>query len=406
MADIICIINTLKSKLQYFRHLEDIDIDPQSITVGNNAVVVRCFTKGSDRPLLLKCYPHHRNNCRAIYGGEFMAEEMAIFSLSGNMRYIDVLLRPWVEGLTLDCIMASKEANYRELSHNFDAMALNLLSQEVAHGDIKPDNIVVADSGKMTPIDWDTAWIPGFTDEDIEECGSLSFSHPQRKNHPFNKDIDDFNIAILSVTLATLALDRENYAPKLNNDCMLFNPEAVIEGVDPIFNQATELLSRCGDAKHYRLAKMLKGCGNHIEGLSSILRTENFTAKSINEGTISRQGLYWGIKDDNHWIVPPLYDNIEKSGDRMITLHLGDHHQQVEARNINYWYNNFISNRTSQINGRRWCNEEIDRLAMWLLEDISIETIAKSLSRTPQSVRTQIRKTFPKNSGVTYKKSR
>ena len=239
------------------------------IHVGNNAVVCRCRVAGTE--CALKCYAVPRRNARAIYGEAYHEAELAVYSLSGDMEYVDVVATPWIEGVSLDRLMGRAKTDYRMLSERFDAFALDILRGESAHGDIKPENIILTLDGSFRLIDYDSAWLPGFTDKDLEETGTPSFSHPMRDNRPFDKHIDDFSIALMSTMLAALKLRRELFEPHIDADSALFSPRAVVAGSDAMLNQALSLFERKADARHYTIARALYASDGAIPNLIEML---------------------------------------------------------------------------------------------------------------------------------------
>jgi DNA-binding helix-hairpin-helix protein with protein kinase domain len=93
------------------------------------------------------------------------------------------------------------------LARNFDILCGELLAQEWAHGDLKPENIVVASDGGMTPVDCDAMWIPAFAGRRACELGTPPYRHPERDESWFDKRIDDYSIKFISAALHALALD-------------------------------------------------------------------------------------------------------------------------------------------------------------------------------------------------------
>ncbi|MFQ8806413.1 MAG: hypothetical protein ACLR8Y_16630 [Alistipes indistinctus] len=63
------------------------------------------------------------------------------------------------------------------LAGRFDRMALWLLLQPYAHGDIKPDNILVEPSGELRLIDLDGMFLPQFAGERSVVLGSPTCQH-------------------------------------------------------------------------------------------------------------------------------------------------------------------------------------------------------------------------------------
>lgn len=269
MITLVDVLNRLRAGDVTLRTLTPQLINPDALFVGNNAVVCRCRVAGTE--CALKCYAVPRRNARAIYGEAYHEAELAVYSLSGDMEYVDVVATPWIEGVSLDRLMGRVKTDYRMLSERFDAFALDILRGESAHGDIKPENIILTLDGSLRLIDYDSAWLPGFTDKDLEETGTPSFSHPMRDNRPFDKHIDDFSIALMSTMLAALKLRRELFEPHIDADSALFSPRAVVAGSDAMLNQALSLFERKADARHYTIARALYASDGAIPNLIEML---------------------------------------------------------------------------------------------------------------------------------------
>ena len=84
-------------------------------------------------------------------------------------------------------------------------MAVGLLDREYAHGDLKPENIIVTPDGDMRAIDWDAAFTPELAGNPAPETGTAAYQHPLRTNELFDKHIDDYSIAMLSTMLHAAA---------------------------------------------------------------------------------------------------------------------------------------------------------------------------------------------------------
>lgn len=253
MASLVEIYNAIREERVSFCNLAPQPII-DDIYVGNNAVVFRNMLDDG-REVALKCYASRRRNAHAIYGERYLKHELCLHTLSGD-GYVDVTVLPWIEGHTLESHLISRNVDYRKLSANFDRLALATLRHRCAHGDIKPDNIIVTPTGEMKYVDFDAAWLPGFTDADAEEIGTPAFSHPDRDYRHFDKHIDDFSLAMLSTTLAALAIKREAFEPYIQVDGSIFEPEHVIDGSDYLFIEAMRLFER-RDPIHYCIARTL-----------------------------------------------------------------------------------------------------------------------------------------------------
>ena len=269
MATLFDVLNTLRAGVATFRTLTPQHITPDMIHVGNNAVVCRCRVAGTE--CALKCYPRKHRNLRAIYGDALYENELAVYSLIGRVEYVDVVSTPWIEGDTLDRLFGDPKTDYRALSLRFESFALDTLPGERAHGDIKPENIVVLPNGDMRLIDFDSAWLPGFVQSDMEEAGTPSFSHPMRSERRFDKSIDDFSIALLSTMLAAMSYRREVFEPNIDAEGSLFNPIDVVEGSDALLNKALSVFERKGDKRHYAITLALYNCNGPIPNLLDLL---------------------------------------------------------------------------------------------------------------------------------------
>lgn len=271
MATLIEVLSAFRASMVTFKTLTPQRIAPESVFVGNHAVVCRAIMEGSGEVMSLKCYPRPRRNAPAIYGDAYMHNEAGIYTLNSNCEYLDIVAEPWIDGHSLDTILRKPKCDYALLSRAFDRMAVEVLHAPRAHGDIKPENIILTPDGEMSLIDYDAAWVPGFEDGDIEEVGTPAFSHPLRLGRCFDAYIDDYPIALISVMLAALSYRRKNFEPYITDDYSLFTSSAVYLGVDRLFNEALSIFERKQDVVHYNLACLLCGCEGHIEGLADML---------------------------------------------------------------------------------------------------------------------------------------
>lgn len=157
-----------------------------------------------------------------------MPNELNICVLNCVSEVLDVVALPWIDGVSLDKLLGVPHTDYRKLSQSFDRLALGMLSTPRTHGDIKPANIIVRPCGDMHFIDYDASWQPGFTLADVEEVGTPAFCHPQHGITFFDKRVDDFAIALVSVMLAALAYRRAYFEPYIKKDGSLFVPVEVV----------------------------------------------------------------------------------------------------------------------------------------------------------------------------------
>ena len=121
-----------------------------------------------------------------------------------------VLLMDWIEGETMETYIA---ANYTDthamsmLCYRFCKMAAWLRSQSFAHGDIKPDNIMVRPDGTLTLVDYDGMFVPAMKGQKSPTIGTKDFSHPLRTIDDFDEIIDDFALASRALSLKAISLN-------------------------------------------------------------------------------------------------------------------------------------------------------------------------------------------------------
>ena len=120
-----------------------------------------------------------------------------------------VLLMDWIDGKTMETYIAENyQDNYAMamLCYRFCKMAAWLRSQPFAHGDIKPDNIMVRPDGNLTLVDDDGMFVPAMKGQKSPTIGTKDFSHPLRTVDDFDETIDDFALASIALSLKAISL--------------------------------------------------------------------------------------------------------------------------------------------------------------------------------------------------------
>ena len=121
-----------------------------------------------------------------------------------------VLLMDWIDGKTMETYIAENyQDNYAMamLCYRFCKMAAWLRSQPFAHGDIKPDNIMVRPDGNLTLVDYDGMFVPAMKGQKSPTIGTKDFSHPLRTVDDFDETIDDFALASIALSLKAISLN-------------------------------------------------------------------------------------------------------------------------------------------------------------------------------------------------------
>ena len=211
------------NELTYLRPVLDGGGNPV-MSSGNFAVVFKMRSERDGSLYALKCFTKEQTGRDESY--KLIADELECVQSTylAKVRYIDkelfvdtqnsdeteypVLLMDWVKGVTLDNYIR-QNINYRYaldlLAYNFSRLAMWLLPQPIAHGDLKPDNILVRDDGSLTLVDYDGMYVPAMQGQKARELGSPDFRHPLRTETDFNEHIDDFPAVSILLSLKLIA---------------------------------------------------------------------------------------------------------------------------------------------------------------------------------------------------------
>lgn len=156
----------------------------------------------------------------------YMEDELFVDSANSDQNKFPILLMDWVEGEPLDAYLRKNlydEYARKMLAYRFCAMSSWLMSQPFAHGDLKPDNILVREDGTLVLVDYDGMFVPAMKGQTARELGSPDFRHPLRENTDFDEHIDDFSIASIALSLKALSLDAGLLDKYGDKDRLLFS---------------------------------------------------------------------------------------------------------------------------------------------------------------------------------------
>ena len=210
-------------KLRNLRPVTDGNGNPV-MTSGNFAVVFKMRDEKNDKLYAVKCFlkdqPNRAENYRMIAEEleyvsssfltkfQYLDNELFVDSAHADGEEFPVLLMDWVEGTNLDqYIRQHLHDSYQLhlLAYQFSRLALWLMPQPFAHGDLKPDNIMVREDGTLVLIDYDGMFVPAMKGQKAREMGSPDFRHPARTEDTFNEHIDDFSLASILLSLRVIA---------------------------------------------------------------------------------------------------------------------------------------------------------------------------------------------------------
>ena len=192
---------------------------------GAFAVVFKMQDKSSGKYYALKCFTEEQQGRAEAY--RQIADELDLLDSTyiTSVKYMEkelfvdsqceedefpVLLMDWVEGETMEAYIAANYHNQSAMSmlcYRFGKMAAWLRTQSFAHGDIKPDNIIVRPDGSLTLVDYDGMFVPSMKGSQSPTIGTRDFSHPLRTVDDFDETIDDFSLASIALSLKAISMN-------------------------------------------------------------------------------------------------------------------------------------------------------------------------------------------------------
>ena len=208
---------------------------------GAFAVVFKMKDEQTGKCYALKCFTEDQEGRAEAY--RQIAEELKFVDSPyiTSVKYLEkelfvdsnceddefpVLLMDWIEGETMETYIAENYTDSYEMSmlcYRFCKMAAWLRSQSFAHGDIKPDNIIVRPDGTLTLVDYDGMFVPAMKGQKSPTIGTKDFSHPLRTIDDFDETIDDFALASIALSLKAISLDSPLLQSYGASDRLLFS---------------------------------------------------------------------------------------------------------------------------------------------------------------------------------------
>ena len=192
---------------------------------GAFAVVFKMLDKSTGKYYALKCFTEEQEGRADAYrqiadeldmvdspyitSVKYMEKELFVDSQCEENEF-PVLLMDWVDGETMEAYIAANYHNQSAMSmlcYRFGKMAAWLRSQSFAHGDVKPDNIIIRPDGSLTLVDYDGMFVPSMKGRKSPTIGTKDFCHPLRTVDDFDETIDDFSLASIALSLKAISMN-------------------------------------------------------------------------------------------------------------------------------------------------------------------------------------------------------
>ena len=211
-------------KLAYLSPVLDDHGEPYRSS-GAFAVVFKMQDKSTGKYYALKCFTEEQEGRADAYrqiadeldmvdspyitSVKYMEKELFVDSQCEEDEF-PVLLMDWVEGETMEAYIAANYHNQSAMSllcYRFGKMAAWLRTQSFAHGDIKPDNIIIRPDGSLVLVDYDGMFVPAMKGSKSPTVGTKDFCHPLRTVDDFDETIDDFSLASIALSLKAISMN-------------------------------------------------------------------------------------------------------------------------------------------------------------------------------------------------------
>ena len=293
---------------------------------GAFAVVFKMKDEQTGKCYALKCFTEEQEGRAEAY--RQIAEELEFVDSPyiTSVKYLEkelfvdsnceddefpVLLMDWIEGETMETYIAENYTDSYEMSmlcYRFCKMAAWLRSQSFAHGDIKPDNIIVRPDGTLTLVDYDGMFVPAMKGQKSPTIGTKDFSHPLRTIDDFDETIDDFSLVSIALSLKAISLDSSLLQSYGASDRLLFSATDYLDlSKSKIFAALQSLLA---DVETRTLLSMfllasaqkdLSMCSFRLFGLQKPKEKEVWSTEVTDEDLKNAVEDEYGVKYSKDW---------------------------------------------------------------------------------------------------------
>ena len=227
ISEYVRAIQDASSNLDKLAHLVPVLDDHGELyrSSGAFAVVFKMKDEQTGKCYALKCFTEEQEGRAEAYRQIADELDMVDSPYITSVKYMEkelfvdcqceedefpVLLMDWVEGETMEAYISANYHNQAVMSmlcYRFGKMAAWLRTQSFAHGDIKPDNIIVRPDGSLSLVDYDGMFVPSMKGCKSPTVGTKDFCHPLRTVDDFDETIDDFSLANIALSLKAISMN-------------------------------------------------------------------------------------------------------------------------------------------------------------------------------------------------------
>lgn len=277
--------------------------------ITNEVFAVKCFTKdqeGRDEAYQAIAKEMEKIESPYFVKMQYLEKELFVNSSVSSEEEFPVVVMDWVDGLTLDQYIKNNiDDRYalELLSYCFCQLAYWLVQQPFAHGDLKPDNIIVRDNGMLTLVDYDGMYVPEMFDQKARELGSPNFRHPNRTTSDFDSHIDDLPLVSIALALRMIWLDKKWFEEYSDSEHFIFQASDFANIV------RSEVFQKLYDSVSDRVSLGLINLLLLVCKENAIIK-ENYNTFIFDAPTLRNKKykeLYWQLAQNGNWEIQALY---------------------------------------------------------------------------------------------------
>jgi len=173
-----------------------------------------------------------------------------------------ILKMNWVEGKGLDKFITDNLHNsnlLKSVAETFIDCVVELQKNQIAHGDLHHENIMVLSSDKgnsfkLFLVDYDGIYIPKFSGEISPEIGHPNYQHPKREAKHYDQRLDNFASLLIYLSLLAISENPQLWENYHDYDCLILTQNDL---KNPLKSDVIQDLLRSPSQKVQKLTKLL-----------------------------------------------------------------------------------------------------------------------------------------------------
>ncbi|HGE6133917.1 TPA: hypothetical protein ACGG8M_002834 [Vibrio cholerae] len=266
-----------------------------TVQVGGKKFALRCFHKESRE--LERRYQAISARIKQLASPYFLPFEFIPSGIRIQGAMYPIVKMAWAQGQTLAEFLENEYRNPQSLQRLRQALsnlADFLEKNQISHGDIQPENIMVSAGGSTIQlIDYDGMYVEALQSSKATELGQVNFQHPKRTANDFNEKLDRFSFLTLDVALQALIASSSIWTiSRSEPSAVVFRRNDFLDpGSSSIFKEILKI--RGVDLHAKNLARVAVGEFDRVPTLADFLQNKGIYHEDITFGqgaTLTKAG--------------------------------------------------------------------------------------------------------------------